>query len=189
MIIAVAALSLAIHARGAAGQDTNGTAKILRFTSHVISVHACALVFRMLASSDYLGLARARRPAVAEALGRMKTQDHPRDELLLLVRSWTSALRSCWKPSASEAIRVKRWIQSSKHPPALAPGSQFEEIQRTTLLKREMCSPTLGIMRGLGSQFGYANNTRRVCWETPNINLTSVSCEAPRAHRSTPRCV
>ncbi|CAJ1448920.1 unnamed protein product [Effrenium voratum] len=36
----------------------------------------------------------------------------------------------------------------------------------------------VGIMRGLGSQFGYANNTRRVCWETPNLNLTSLSCEA-----------
>eukprot|EP00439_Symbiodinium_sp_Y106_P068991 s167_g11.t2 len=42
----------------------------------------------------------------------------------------------------------------------------------------EQQTPTcFGIMRGLGSQFGYANNTRRVCWETPNINLTSVSCE------------
>lgn len=33
-------------------------------------------------------------------------------------------------------------------------------------------------MRGLGSQVGYGNNTRRVCWATPNMNLTSWSCEA-----------
>ncbi|CAK9038327.1 ATP-dependent Clp protease proteolytic subunit 2 (Endopeptidase Clp 2) [Durusdinium trenchii] len=36
----------------------------------------------------------------------------------------------------------------------------------------------VGIMRGLGSQVGYGNNTRRVCWESANMNLTSLSCEA-----------
>lgn len=38
-------------------------------------------------------------------------------------------------------------------------------------------------MRGLGAQVGYGNNTRRVCWGTPNMTLTSWSCEAGTGHR------
>jgi len=102
MIIAVAALSLAIHARGAAGQD------------------ACE--FGLLGS-----------------------------------RASQEVLDLC----ASELLE------------AFGLGSDPSEE-----MDSEQQTPTcFGIMRGLGSQFGYANNTRRVCWETPNINLTSVSCE------------
>ena len=43
--------------------------------------------------------------------------------------------------------------------------------------------PSPGIMRGLGAQVGYGNNTRRVCWGTPNMTLTSWSCEAGTGHR------
>ncbi|CAE6955826.1 unnamed protein product [Symbiodinium natans] len=49
------------------------------------------------------------------------------------------------------------------------PSEDFDPEQQTLTC--------FGIMRGLGSQFGYANNTRRVCWETPHMNLTSISCE------------
>ncbi|CAE7248752.1 clpP2 [Symbiodinium necroappetens] len=102
MIIAVAALSLATHARGTAGQD------------------ACE--FGLLGS-----------------------------------RANQEVLDLC----ASELLE------------AFGLGSDPSEE-----MDSEQQTPTcFGIMRGLGSQFGYANNTRRVCWETPNINLTSVSCE------------
>merc|ERR1719272_1831434 len=36
----------------------------------------------------------------------------------------------------------------------------------------------MGRMRGLGSQIGYVNATRRVCWASPGINLTAYACEA-----------
>lgn len=54
-------------------------------------------------------------------------------------------------------------------------GLEREQRERDDERQTVTC---IGIMRGLGSQVGYGNNTRRVCWATPNMNLTSWSCEA-----------
>eukprot|EP00435_Cladocopium_sp_Y103_P049453 s2035_g14.t3 len=54
-------------------------------------------------------------------------------------------------------------------------GLEREQRERDDERQTVTC---IGIMRGLGSQVGYGNNTRRVCWATPNMNLTSLSCEA-----------
>ena len=41
-------------------------------------------------------------------------------------------------------------------------------------------------MRGLGSQFGYANNTRRVCWETRLHCFDMFTCRLEQGHVSSP---
>ena len=75
---------------------------------------------------------------------------------------------TCFGPQLSCCYRCQqRLFKSKAHSSRRAPQA-VEETQ--------------GIMRGLGSQFGYANNTRRVCWATPHMNLTSLSCEDPWQH-------
>eukprot|EP00434_Breviolum_minutum_P032255 symbB.v1.2.028528.t1/scaffold3032.1/size64972/8 len=54
-------------------------------------------------------------------------------------------------------------------------GLAAEQTERNGEQQTLTC---IGIMRGLGAQVGYGNNTRRVCWGTPNMTLTSWSCEA-----------